>query len=60
MKNRRDIYIFQMGEVGGRGGGGGGGVGGENELMLMDKYSCLLGVIILLCNSPVTLLFHHR
>ena len=26
-------------------------------LELKDKYSCLLGVIILLCNSPVALLF---
>ena len=29
-------------------------------LRVKDKYSCLLGVIILLCNSPVTLLFHQR
>ena len=27
------------------------------KFQLKDKYSCLLGLIILLCNSPVTLLF---
>ena len=25
-------------------------------MLLKDKYSCILGVIILLCNNPVTLL----
>ena len=25
-----------------------------------DKYSCILGVIILLCNNPVTLLIQIR
>ena len=25
-------------------------------ILLKDKYSCILGVIILLCNNPVTLL----
>ena len=27
---------------------------------LKDKYSCLLGVIILLCKSPVALIFYQR
>ena len=26
------------------------------KISLKDKYSCILGVIILLCNNPVTLL----